>query len=108
LYVPRPDARTREAETDAPAKRSGISRGRRRPTSPANDELAERFNPPIRIRPAGVRTSDSNSQAADEAATSRIYAGQHFRYDEDAGQTLGDEVGEFVSDNLLGSVPHGR
>ena len=58
--------------------------------------------------PGVVRSFQSFSQAADEAAASRIYAGQHFRYDEDAGQTLGDEVGEFVSDNLLGSVPHGR
>ena len=38
---------------------------------------------------------------------SRIYAGQHFRYDEDAGQALGDEVGNFVFDNILGPMPHG-
>ena len=40
-----------------------------------------------------IRSYSSFSQAADEAAVSRIYAGQHFRYDEDAGQALGDEVG---------------
>jgi hypothetical protein len=57
--------------------------------------------------PGVVRSFQTFSQAADEAAASRIYAGQHFRYDEDAGQTLGDEVGEFVSDNLLGPVSHG-
>jgi len=57
--------------------------------------------------PGVVRSFQSFSQAADEAAASRIYAGQHFRYDEDAGQTLGDEVGEFVVDNLLGPSPHG-
>jgi hypothetical protein len=57
--------------------------------------------------PGVVRSFQSFSQAADEAAASRIYAGQHFRYDEDAGQTLGDEVGEFVVDNILGPVPHG-
>ena len=33
---------------------------------------------------------------------SRIYAGQHFRYDEDAGQALGDEVGDFVVHSILG------
>jgi hypothetical protein len=58
--------------------------------------------------PGIVRSFHSFSQGADEAAASRIYAGQHFRYDEDAGQALGDEVGDFVFDNLLGPVPHGR
>jgi hypothetical protein len=56
--------------------------------------------------PGIVRSFHSFSQAADEAAASRIYAGQHFRYDEDAGQALGDEVGDFVFDTLLGPVPH--
>src|SRR5437764_574925 len=31
-----------------------------------------------------------------------------FRDDEAAGQALGDEVGDFVFDNILGPVPHGR
>jgi hypothetical protein len=43
----------------------------------------------------------SFSQAADEASASRIFAGQHFRYDEDAGQALGAQVGDFVFDNAL-------
>ena len=58
--------------------------------------------------PGVVRSFQSFSQAADEAAVSRIYAGQHFRYDEDAGQALGDQVGEFVSDHVLGPVRNGR
>ncbi len=58
--------------------------------------------------PGVVRSFQSFSEAADEASVSRIYAGQHFRYDEDAGQALGDEVGDFVFDNILGPVPHGR
>ncbi len=45
----------------------------------------------------------SFSQAADEASDSRIFAGQHFRYDEEAGQTLGAQVGDFVIDHALGS-----
>jgi hypothetical protein len=56
--------------------------------------------------PGIVRSFQSFSQASDEAVASRIYAGQHFRYDEDAGQALGDEVGNFVFDNILGPVPH--
>jgi hypothetical protein len=51
--------------------------------------------------PGVTRMFGSFSQAADEAAVSRIYAGQHFRYDEDAGQALGDEVADDVVDNAL-------
>ena len=58
--------------------------------------------------PGVARGFQSFSQAADEAAVSRIYAGQHFRYDEDAGQALGGQVGEFVSDHLFAPVGHGR
>jgi hypothetical protein len=47
--------------------------------------------------PGVVRTFHSFSQAADEAAASRIYAGQHFRSDEDAGQALGEEVADYVA-----------
>jgi hypothetical protein len=53
--------------------------------------------------PGVIRSFQSFSQAADEAAASRIFAGQHFRYDEDAGQALGGQVGDFVSDNALGA-----
>jgi len=44
------------------------------------------------------------SQAADEASASRIFAGQHFRYDEEAGQTLGSQVADFVADHALSST----
>jgi PAP2 superfamily len=50
------------------------------------------------------RDFTSFSGAADEASASRIFAGQHFRYDEDAGQALGAQVGDFVLDNALS--PH--
>jgi PAP2 superfamily len=49
------------------------------------------------------RDFTSFSQAANEASASRIFAGQHFRYDEEAGQTLGAQVGDFVIDHALGS-----
>jgi PAP2 superfamily len=51
-----------------------------------------------------TRQFDSFSQAANEASASRIFAGQHFRYDEEAGQTLGAQVAGFV----LGSAFHAR
>jgi hypothetical protein len=53
-----------------------------------------------------TRSFSSFSQAADEAAASRIFAGQHFRYDEDAGQALGNQVADFVFDHALRPV-HG-
>jgi hypothetical protein len=51
--------------------------------------------------PGIVRSFNSFSQAADEASASRIFAGQHFRYDEDAGQTLGRQVAGFVARRVL-------
>jgi hypothetical protein len=51
--------------------------------------------------PGVQRTFGSFSAAADEASASRIYAGQHFRYDEEAGQALGDEVADYVLDHAL-------
>lgn len=51
--------------------------------------------------PGVVRTFPSFSAAADEAAISRVYAGQHFTFDENAGQTLGDQVGDLVSHSRL-------
>jgi hypothetical protein len=58
--------------------------------------------------PGVVRSFRSFSQASDEAAVSRIYAGQHFRYDEHAGQALGEEVGDFVFDSILRPGGPGR
>jgi hypothetical protein len=51
--------------------------------------------------PGIVRSFNSFSEAADEASNSRLFAGQHFRYDEDAGQTLGRQVAGFVVDTVL-------
>jgi PAP2 superfamily len=48
-----------------------------------------------------TRTFGSFSQAADEASASRIFAGQHFRSDEEAGQTLGNQIADFVTDHVL-------
>lgn len=51
---------------------------------------------------AGVtRHFSSFSAAAEEAGLSRIYAGQHFRSDHNAGKTLGSRVAEFVDNTVL-------
>ena len=53
-----------------------------------------------------VRSFKTISDIAAEATLSRILAGQHFRFDENAGTQLGSSVGDFVSGNLLG-LRHG-
>lgn len=46
--------------------------------------------------PGVTRNFTSFSAVATEAGLSRIYAGQHFRTDHNAGSTLGNRVGRFV------------
>jgi membrane-associated phospholipid phosphatase len=59
------------------------------------------FNVTSEALPGAVRSFTSLSAAAEEAALSRIFAGQHFRFDETGGQKLGREVADFVIDNFL-------
>jgi hypothetical protein len=56
--------------------------------------------------PGVQRSFASFSAAANEATLSRIYAGQHFRTDEVAGQQLGDEVAGYVLQKVLLPVRH--
>jgi hypothetical protein len=53
------------------------------------------------VLPGVERSFASFSAAADEAAVSRIYAGQHFRFDQVAGQRLGRRVADYVLQNFL-------
>jgi hypothetical protein len=53
------------------------------------------------VLPGVVRSFDSFGAIENEAALSRIYAGQHFRSDETAGERLGGSVADFVVDNFL-------
>ena len=59
------------------------------------------------VLPGVERSFTSFSAAADEASVSRIYAGQHFRFDQVAGQTLGRRVAGYVLQNFLrqGATP---
>ena len=47
-----------------------------------------------------TRTFGSFAGASQEASDSRIFAGQHFRFDETAGQELGGRVAAFVVDRV--------
>jgi membrane-associated phospholipid phosphatase len=51
--------------------------------------------------PGVTRSFTSLSAAEEEAGFSRIYAGQHFRFDHDAGLRLGNQVARFVLGNAL-------
>jgi hypothetical protein len=53
------------------------------------------------VLPGVERSFTSFSAAADEASVSRIYAGQHFRSDQVAGQRLGQRVATYVLQNFL-------
>lgn len=56
------------------------------------------------VLPGVVRSFDSFAAVEKEASVSRVYAGQHFRSDEDAGERLGRAVADFAVDNLLRRV----
>jgi membrane-associated phospholipid phosphatase len=54
--------------------------------------------------PGVTRSFDSFSAIEVEASVSRVYAGQHFRPDENAGERLGGLVADFVLHHFLARV----
>ncbi len=63
----------------------------------------DRFSFSLSNAAVGItRSFCSFSQASDEASASRIFAGQHFRYDEDAGQKLDEEAARFTIERTIG------
>jgi PAP2 superfamily len=66
----------------------------------------ESFGVTSEVLPGVVRSFTSFSDAADEASLSRIYAGQHFRFDQVAGERLGTQIADYVTTNFL--LPQGR
>jgi hypothetical protein len=59
------------------------------------------FDVTSEVMPGVVRSFSSFSSAAEEASLSRIFAGQHFRFDQDTGQQLGRDVAGFVFAHFL-------
>jgi PAP2 superfamily len=53
------------------------------------------------VLPGVARSFSTFGDAAQEATLSRIFAGQHFRFDLTAGQQLGHEVADFVVGGFL-------
>jgi hypothetical protein len=62
------------------------------------------FNVTSEVLPGVARSFTSFSAAAEEATLSRIFGGQHFRFDLTTGQRLGRDVADFVLDNFLTPV----
>ncbi|HEV2964287.1 MAG TPA: vanadium-dependent haloperoxidase [Candidatus Angelobacter sp.] len=60
------------------------------------------FNVTSEVLPGVERSFTRFSAAATEAGLSRIFAGQHFRFDHVAGLHLGESVADFVTDHFLG------
>jgi len=54
------------------------------------------FSVTSEVLPGTQRSFESFAAAAREATLSRIFAGQHFRFDLNAGHRLGQKVAEFV------------
>jgi membrane-associated phospholipid phosphatase len=59
------------------------------------------FSVTSEVMPGAQRSFESFAGAAREATLSRIFAGQHFRFDLTAGQRLGREVADLVVDRFL-------
>lgn len=51
-----------------------------------------------------ARSYTSFSQAAQESADSRLYAGMHWRFDNEVGLSVGNAVGQYVLGNVLRPV----
>jgi hypothetical protein len=65
------------------------------------DKDRAEFNVTSEVLPGVERSFTSISAAAEEATLSRLFGGQHFRFDLTTGQRLGREIADFVVDNFL-------
>src|SRR5207237_4833336 len=59
------------------------------------------FSVTSEVMPGAERSFQSFAAAAQEATLSRIFAGQHFRFDLSAGRVLGLQVADLVLDHFL-------
>jgi hypothetical protein len=59
------------------------------------------FSVTSEVLPGVQRSFRTFGDAAHEASLSRIFGGQHFRFDQTAGERLGREVADFVVAGFL-------
>lgn len=65
------------------------------------DNTAFTFSSPTAIPAGSSRSFTSFSQAANENADSRVMAGIHFRFACEAGQEMGNKIGNWIVNNYL-------
>jgi hypothetical protein len=65
------------------------------------------FSVTSEVLPGVERSFRTFGDAAQEASMSRIFGGQHFRFDQTAGERLGRSVADFVVDEFL-TLRHGK
>jgi hypothetical protein len=65
------------------------------------DNTSFTMDSPTKSPGNGARSFTSVRQAADENADSRVMAGIHFRFACEAGQDMGDKIGQWVVENHL-------
>jgi hypothetical protein len=102
-----PQAGKTAADPSYPGAHAAISAGAAAVLNALFGDKPFHVNVTSEVLPGVLRSFDSFGAIENEAALSRIYAGQHFRSDETAGERLGSSVADFVVDNFLMRV-HGR
>jgi membrane-associated phospholipid phosphatase len=102
-----PQAGKTAADPSYPGAHATISAGAALVLSAFFGNKPLRLSVTSEVLPGVVRSFDSFAAVAKEASLSRVYAGQHFRSDENAGERLGSAVADFVVDNFLTLVGDG-
>ena len=102
-----PQAGKTAADPAYPGAHATISAGGAFVLSTVFGDTPFRLSVTSEVLPGVVRSFDSFAAVEKEASLSRVYAGQHFRSDENAGETLGRAVADFVVDNFLTMVGDG-
>jgi hypothetical protein len=99
-----PQAGETAADPAYPGAHSTISAGGAFELRALFSDKPYQLNVTSEVLPGVVRSFDSFAAVEKEASLSRIYAGQHFRSDENAGERLGTAVADFLVDNFLSPV----
>ena len=100
-----PQAGKTAADPSYPGAHATISAGGAFVLSALFGNKAFHLNVTSEVLPGVVRSFDSFAAVENEASLSRVYAGQHFRSDENVGEELGSAVADFVVSNFLTRVP---
>jgi PAP2 superfamily len=99
-----PQAGNTAADPSYPGAHATISAGAAFVLGAVFGEKQFPLNVTSEVLPGVIRSFDNFAAVENEASLSRIYAGQHFRSDENAGEKLGSAVADFVVDNFLTTV----